>query len=554
MPKKNQPDTADTGFELYQERHHYGLISRFFATFGQLLGLLIGGAVAFVRQKKEVHEEGRFWIVVLRIGLFFTRPFIDKKIIAQPFPIQFRMRLERLGSTYIKLGQILSLREDLLPKPITDELKRLLDQLPAVSYERLKEIVEADLQRPLATMFVWIDPTPLGSASLAQTHRARLITKEKVVIKVLKPGVRRSVEIDTQLLRFFGRFLQIFLARYQPARVVNEFSAYTLREVDLRFEAENAENFAANFKDEPTIRFPKIYRQYSNQEVLCMEYFKGIKPDAKSAPRMTEEQKRKVIDLGISAIVNMIFRDGFFHADLHPGNLIVFKDASVGFIDLGMVGRFDADMRKRMFYYFYSLVMGDASNAARHLSTLALPGKGMDIEGFRRAAAGLYDRWLRTPNFNEFSLAQVILQSILMAGRFRIHYPGEIILMVKALVTVEGVGNLLEPGINIMAAARKHVQRILFNQLNPIAVAKDMVLVFPEMVDLIKKSPAILSEGLQVLENTVKKSPSGPLSGLRATFLAGFCLLAGTIILGFKGPWPVSAVLFLLAAILATRK
>ena len=382
MPEKNQPATADTGFELYQERRHYGLISRFFSTFGQLLGLLIGGLEAFVRQKKELHEGGRFWIVVLRTGLFFTKPFVDKKIVAQPFPIQFRMRLERLGSTYIKLGQILSLREDLLPKSITDELKRLLDQLPAVSYERLKEIVEADLGRPLATMFVWIDPTPVGSASLAQTHRARLITKEKVVIKVLKPGVRRSVQIDTQLLRFFGRFLQIFLARYQPARLVNEFSSYTLREVDLRFEAENAETFAANFKDEPDIHFPKIYRQYSNQEVLCMEYFKGTRPDVKTALRMTEEQKRKVIDLGISAIVNMIFRDGFFHADLHPGNLVVFKDASVGFIDLGMVGRFDADMRKRMFYYFYSLVMGDASNAARHLSTLALPGKGMDIEGF----------------------------------------------------------------------------------------------------------------------------------------------------------------------------
>ena len=126
--------------------------------------------------------------------------------------------------------------------------------------------------------------------------------------------------------------------------------------------------------------------------------------------------------------------------------------------------------------------------------------------------------------------------------------------MVKALVTVEGVGNMLEPGINIMAAARKHVQRILYNQLNPIAVAKDMILVFPEVVDLIKKSPAILGEGLQMLENNVKKSPSGPLSGLRATFLAGFCLLAGTIILGFNGPWPVSVVLFLLALILALRK
>jgi ubiquinone biosynthesis protein len=554
VPEESGPATGDTGFELYQERHQGGLISRFFATFWQFLGLIFGGGIAFVRQKKEEHEAGKFWIVMLRFGLFFVRPFLDKKIIAQPFPIQFRMRLERLGSTYIKLGQILSLREDLLPKSITEELKMLLDRLPAVSYERLKEIVEEELGRPLGERFVWIDPVPLGSASLAQTHRARLVTHEKVVIKVLKPGVRRSVETDTRLLRLFGRFWQLFLARYQPRRIIDEFCAYTLREVDLRFEAENAETFAANFKDEPDIRFPKIYPLYSSREVLCMQYFKGVRPDAKTAAKLTEEQRKKIIDLGISAIVNMIFRDGFFHADLHPGNLLVFKDASVGFIDLGMVGRFDADIRKQLFYYFYSLVMGDASDAARHLSTLALPGKGMDIEGFRRAAAGLYDRWLRNPNFNEFSLAQVILQSILMAGHYRIQYPGEIILMVKALVTVEGVGNLLDPGINVVSAARRHVQRILISQLNPITVARDMVLVFPEMVDLIKKSPAILGEGLQMLENNMKKPPPGRLSDIRSTLLAGFCLLAGTIVLTFQGPWPVTAVLFFLAFILALRK
>ena len=151
----------------------------------------------------------------------------------------------------------------------------------------------------------------------------------------------------------------------------------------------------------------------------------------------------------------MIFRDGFFHADLHPGNIVIFRDGRVGFIDLGMVGQFDRDMRRRMFYYFYSLVMGDASSAARYLSSLAIPTKGTDVEGFRRAVANLYSRWLKTPNFNEFSLAQVILQSVLMAGQYRIQYPGEIILMVKALVTVEGLGNLIKPGLDIAHVSPK---------------------------------------------------------------------------------------------------
>jgi ubiquinone biosynthesis protein len=407
-------------------------------------------------------------------------------------------------------------------------------------------------------MFRWIDPIPLGSASLAQTHRARLITNEKVVIKVLKPGVRTIIERDTRLLRFFGRFLQLFLARYQPARIIDEFNRYTLREVDLHFEAENAETFTAYFKDEPDVRFPHIYRKYSSRDVLCMEYFHGLKPDSNALKKLTAEQRRRVIDLGVGAIVKMIYRDGFFHADLHPGNLMILKkrgsrELSVGFIDLGMVGKFTRDMRLRMFYYFYSLVVGDPESAARYLASLAIPGKGMDIEGFRRAASDLYARWLTTPNFKEFSLAQVILQSIFQAGRYQIQYPGEIILMVKALVTIEGVGYIMDPEIDIPSAARKHVQTILRQEFNPWYIFRDSALVLPEMVDVLRKSPLLLAEGIKSLEAKLKEPPPTPLSGLRSTLLAGFCLVAGALLLVGNGPWFAWAGLFIVAVLLAIR-
>jgi ubiquinone biosynthesis protein len=548
----------DTGFEPYQERRPPGLIVRFIETSGQFLGMALGGGMDFVRQKKELGEHRTLGMLFLRFFLALTWPFLDKRIIKLPFSLQFRLRLQKLGPTYIKLGQILSLREDLLPKAITDELKNLLDKLPAVSYERFKELIVESLKLPLNSMYRWIDPIPLGSASLAQTHRARLISNEKVVIKALKPGVRTLIERDTRLLRFFGNFLQLFLARYQPARIINEFSTYTLREVDLRFEADNAETFTAYFKDEPEVRFPRIYRKYSSRDVLCMEYFHGIKPDEEALRKLTFEQRRQAIDLGIGAIVRMIYRDGFFHADLHPANLMIFKkprtgEISVGFIDLGMVGRFTRDMRKRMFYYFYSLVTGDPENAARYLTSLTMPGKGADIEGFRRAAADLYTRWLVSPNFKEFSLAQVILQSVLMAGHYQIQYPGEIILMVKALVTIEGVGHVFDPEINIPDAARKHVRYILLQEFNPLTVIRDSALVIPEMVDVLRKSPLILAEGMKVLESSLKRPPPGPLNGVRSTLLAGFCLLAGAFILAFDGPWYAWAALFFIALILAIR-
>jgi len=548
----------ENGFEPYQERRPPGLFRRFFEVSGQLSGLALGGGLDYVRQKKELGEHRALGILLLRFFLALAWPFLDKSIVKLPFSMQFRLRLQKLGPTYIKLGQILSLREDLLPKAITDELKNLLDRLPAVSYERFKELVVESLGLPLNAMYRWIDPIPLGSASLAQTHRARLISNEKVVIKVLKPGVRTLIERDTRLLRFFGRFLQIFLARYQPKRIIDEFSAYTLREVDLRIEADNAETFTAYFKDQPEVRFPRIYRKYSSRDVLCMEFFNGIKPDETALKKLTIEQRREGIDLGIGAIVRMIYRDGFFHADLHPANLMVFKkrgskEVSIGFIDLGMVGRFNRDMRKRMFYYFYSLVTGDPESAARYLTSLALPGKGTDIEGFRRAASDMYARWLMAPNFKDFSLAQVILQSILMAGHYQIQYPGEIILMVKALITIEGVGFIFDPDIDIPTAARKHVRYILMQEFNPLTMLRESALVLPEMVDVLRKSPLLLTEGMKVLESNLKKPPAGPLNGARSTLLAGFCLLAGAFILANNGPWFVWAGLLVVAVLLAIR-
>ncbi|HTP02112.1 MAG TPA: AarF/UbiB family protein [Anaerolineales bacterium] len=545
-------------FEPYQERRPPGLMARFFETAGQFLALISGGGIDYVRQKKAAGEGNSFSILLLRLILLVPWPFLDKNIVARPFPTQFRIRLQRLGPTYIKLGQILSLREDLLPKNVTDELKALLDQLPAVSYERLKELIVESVKCPINTMYRWIDPTPLGSASLAQTHRARLITNEKVVIKVLKPGVRILIERDTRLLRWFGNFMELFLGRYQPARLVNEFSAYTLREVDLRFEADNAETFAAYFKDRPDIRFPRIYRQYSSRDVLCMEFFNGMKPDEKTMKRLNADQRRQAIDLGVGAIVRMIYRDGFFHADLHPANLMVFKkpgsdDISVGFIDLGMVGRFTRDMRKRLFYYFYCLVSGDPENAARYLASITVPGKGADMEGFRRAASDLYTRWLVRPNFKEFSLAQVILQSVLLAGHYRIHYPGEIILMVKALITIEGVSQIFDPTIDIPTAARRHVRLILMEEFNPFSMARDSALILPEMVDVLRKTPLVLAEGIRAWETSLKKPPSGPFAGTRGTLLAGFCLVAGALLLAANGPWFVWGALFVIAFLLAVR-
>ena len=525
--------TQEPTFEAYVERPRRGLVGRFFQTAAQLGGLFYGWAYWHVQEQRVQGRSGALVVLCLCFYLFLGWLFVDKNLIKRPIAAQFRVRFERMGPTYIKLGQILSLREDLLPKSLTDELKNLLSDLPAVPFDRFRVLVEDDLGRPIEAMFAWVAPTPLGSASLAQTHRARLHSGDDVVLKVLKPGVRATIKTDTQLLRLFGRFLQFFLARYQPKQLIDEFSRYTLREVDLRNEADNAEIFAANFIDQPDIRFPRIYRAFSNHDVLCMAFFAGRQPSAQAAATLMPAERSRILDLGVGAIIDMIFRDGFFHADLHPGNLIILADGAVGFIDLGMVGRFDSDTKNRMMYYYYALGTGDAPGAARHLAALAIAGKGSDIDGFRQAVEELSTRWLRTPTFHEFSVGQLVLQSVALAGKYRIRYPGEIILMVKALITVEGVGNLLEPDINVTQVSAKHIRRILIHQFNVVNIVKDSLLVLPELLELLQRSPLVLNQGLRYMESSFKNKQSGPFAdSVGAIFGVGLLLTAAIMAVG----------------------
>jgi ubiquinone biosynthesis protein len=546
-------ELIDAGFELLKERPPQSLLRRFFVTQQHLLGLLFGAGIAYVRDRKARGQGASLSVFLIRLILLPVWPFLNKSIVRQPFPVQFRLRLEAMGPTYIKLGQILSLRQDILPKSITDELQNLLDRLPVVPFTRFRELVEDDLGRPLTACFAAVDPIPLGSASLAQTHRAYLRTGESVALKVIKPAVRETIERDVTLLRLVGRFLQFFLARYQPRRIINEFCAYTLREVDLRFEADNAETFIANFKDRPDVRFPHIYREFSGRSVLCMEFFAGIKPTAAEAAKLTPTQRSHFLDVGVGSIVQMLFHDGFFHADLHPGNMIIFPDSRIGFIDLGMVGRLDESTRKGMLYYFHSLVMGDPENAARILTGIAIAGRKSDLVGLMRELTDLNRRWTSASKFHRFSIAQLVLQSINVAGRYWVYYPEEIILMTKALVTIEGVAAILEPNLELTTLARGHIQEIIRVELDPVNLWRKALISAPEFLDVMQNAPMILARSLQQVELERLAARYDPLPGLKGALLAGFFLVAVALLAVAGVPWYVWGALLVFAFGLALR-
>ena len=535
-------------FPLLVEGRPPSLVGRYLVTWKHVLGLVFGGLRAWVRSRGTPRP--RFYTLARAVAAL-TGPLLHRELRDLPFPVQLRRRLEILGPTYIKLGQILSLREDILPATITEELKNLLDRLPAVPVDRVREIVEADLGRPVVSMFSWIDPNPLGSASIGQVHRARTVDGEEVVLKIVKPGNREILRRDTILLNLVGRFLQSFLGRFQPRRVLREFTDYTQRELDLRREADNAETFAANFRDMPDVVFPRILRAYSGRDVLTMEYLSGLKPSAPEARSLPEADRDKLIDLGAASIIRMLYRDGFFHADLHPGNLLILPGARLGFIDLGMVGRFSEELRRSLMYYYFCLVTGDSENAARYLSMVAQAGPKGDVVGFRREVEENCRRWARTSGFGEFPLARLILQSVAQGARFDMYFPVETVLMVKALVTFEGVGQLLEPGFDVRAASRRHVNEIFLAQFSPLRLARDGLRGAPELADALLRAPMLISEGLRFLESSTQKPRENPFAGLKTTLLGGSCVIAAAILIAFDRPLWLSLPLLALGVLFA---
>ncbi len=544
---------APPPLELMKEGPPPGLLRRLAVTVRHAVGLLCGGIVARANAPRAHGVRAGPRDALLRVIAAPLHLLLRRELRDAPFPVQLRRRLELLGPTYIKLGQILSLREDILPRAVTSELRRLLNQLPIVPFPRYRELVEEGLGRPIDSMFTWIDPVPLGSASIAQIHRARTLEGADVVLKVVKPGIRETLRRDARLLRGVGRLLELVVPYYQPRRIIGEFVTYTEREVDVRREASNAATFKANFVDMPDVVFPTIYTEYSAESVLCMEFLDGPRPDDEAARALPVADRERLVDLGAASIIRMIYRDGFFHADLHPGNLLVLPGPKVGFIDLGMVGHLDTELRRLLLYYYYSLVTGDAESAARYLSVVAEAGRDADPGGFRREVTEISGRWRNAARFDSFSLAQLVLESVTLGAQYRMYFPMEMVLMVKALITFEGVGQVLMPGIDIARVSRGHIRRIFLEQFNPVRIIREELKSAPDLVDALAKMPLLITEGVRVLERSTQARAPSPVAGVRGALLSGFCMVSAALVLALRGPWPVWAMLFVVAMIIGLR-
>lgn len=395
-----------------------------------------------------------------------------------------RLVLQDLGPSFIKLGQIISTRGDILPEELITELKKLQDEVPPIPFSDIKNAIESSLAAPLENLFVSFDERPLATASIGQVHRAVLETTENgitrnvdVVVKVQRPGVAATVARDLELLHIMAAALERAIPEtriYSPIGLVQQFDRSITNELNYLVEADNAERFAQNFVSKPIARFPRVYKHVSSKTVLTLEFFDGRKVDKAVAdgfdgPRIAKE--------ALAVVIKMSFEDGFFHADPHPGNVIVMgtpEEPIIGLIDVGMVGRLSPELRDYTVDLMVAAYRKDSYGVADALYKIGRPTKKVDMREYRAEAAMLAEKYLGRP-LREIEMSAMIRDLVQGAMKYGIEIPTDFMLVGKALMTIEGIGKQLDPNLDVFGSAGPHFIEILRLRYSPQKLGSELL-------------------------------------------------------------------------------
>lgn len=379
---------------------------------------------------------------------------------------RLRNELIALGPTFIKIGQMLSTRVDLLPFEYTEELKELLDRVPPFPTEQAFSIIEAELGRPLKEAYASIDSAPIAAASLGQVYRARLRTGEEVVVKVQRPGLETRIDLDMATLRHMAPRLQVsdVLKATDWNGIIDEFASVLADEIDYVREVENAETFRENFVKWDSIHVPTVYPELSSRRVITMEYIPGVKVDDHSGLRRMGLAPTDVTERLVQAYLKQLLEDGFFHADPHPGNLRVMPDGRLAFFDFGMAGRLSLELQSQLVDAFFHIVEKDwrgLLGAAAELGFLRIDPA--DREGLDEIGARLIEQYegLRLGDLTFQDMSEEVAD---LLYRYPFQIPPHFTFILRALTTIEGIGSKADPDFNFFLVARPHAKEFMLRR------------------------------------------------------------------------------------------
>lgn len=389
-------------------------------------------------------------------------------------PVRLRLGLERLGPTFVKFGQILSLRADLVGAEIAAELRKLQDRVPAMPFSTIRPVIEAELKKPLSNIFRSFNQKEIGSASLAQVYKARLRDGTDVAVKVLRPWIQTRIREDIVILQWLARLLEErlpLIRAYHPIRVVGEFADWTMRELNLLNEATHVAHFRALLADEEHIRIPDVFWKYTTPHVLVMEFSSGVKPDDRKALKKLRVSRKDLAKIGIRLAFRQFFEFGIFHGDPHPGNFFVMKNDVLCLHDFGIVGRISDSVRRELIGCFLAFIQKEADSALKHLMHIAEPNLDADKARFFSEAKAMLERWFYAPTSGR-RLSQTFYDVIVSGASYGVGFPSEVVLLAKAIITMESMALELDPGFDVVKELQPYLERAFLVELEPSRLAR----------------------------------------------------------------------------------
>jgi len=411
-------------------------------------------------------------------------------------PQRLRMAMEELGPTFIKFGQLLSTRPDVVPKPYVDEFRKLQDDVPSLPVDEIKRQIQRQLGQPVEEICSEFSAVALATASIAQVHRARLLDGEEVVFKVRRPGITRTVETDVDILMGLAHLVEQHvpeIALYDPVGLVKEFRRTIRREMDFLREGHTMERFSANFAGDPTVYVPKVFWHHSGETVLTIEYVPGIKISEFKELTARGYDLKELARRGAKVFLKQVLDHGVFHGDPHPGNIFVLPDHVICMLDYGMVGRLNTELKQQLIDLLEALLQRDVERIIAQLLYSGELTDDSDLKSLRRDLhefiEDYYDILLQ-----DLRVGRLLTDFIEILTQHRIRFPADFVMLAKALVAMEGLGRQLDPEFNMIDYMRPYIERLVKERFSPLNISREVARLAHSYGSLARNLPRDIKE------------------------------------------------------------
>ena len=433
--------------------------------------------------------------------------------------IRLRLALESLGPIFIKFGQMLSTRKDLLPNDIAIELSKLQDKVPPFEFKKVKKTIENAYSKKISSVFKEFNEKPVASASVAQVHFAILHNGEKVAVKILRPNIESEVKKDIKLLHLIANILYKIWSdgkRLKPDEVVSEFERHTQSELNLLLEAGHCSHLGENFKDKKLLVVPSVFWDYCHEKVMVMERMDGIPISNIDAIKKNKINLSELAKNGVEIFFTQVFRDGFFHADMHPGNIQVAKSGKYIAMDFGIMGTLNDQDKLYLAKNFAAFFKRDYREVARvHIESGWVPAE-TSIDEFENAIRSVCEPIFNKP-LKDISFGKLLIRLFQTSKKFNMEIQPQLTMLQKTLLNVEGLGRELDPNLDLWVTARPFLENWLKEQIGPKNLINRIKKEFPNWVDIAPQLPTLLhaylnnhnKDSYTIIEKDIRKSIEG---------------------------------------------